>query len=296
MKVLASFFSAVIPFLMGAQAQLTGEVDYQELGISFTIPDGWFGQEGDGMVILGSNTVPGLVLITTHTSTKQELINEARAGLTDQNGTNMKLVSTLEDLSENAVAGKFNGTMEYQPAMAYIIGLANPYQGMGVTIISVTTAEQYSQEQEKVAKALYKSFQFKKIEKSSELEEWKQWLSNVRLTYMDSYYSQGSTSGGVGGGYSSEERIDLCAQGYFRMSGSSSVSVSGDNVSGYNGGTSAGNGSWEVRANGTGYVLILTYNNGETASYDLEYKDSKLYLNGYRYYRTIEGEYAPNCP
>ncbi len=295
MKNFVLILSAMFAFNL-TNAQLTGHVNYEELGISFDIPEGWMGQEGDDMVILGSNTVAGLVIITPHTSSKSELANEAKAGIVDQSGTNMQLAGNLEDLSKNAVAGMFTGTMENQQAKAYVIGVANPYEGgYGVTIMSVTTAEAWSQANKDVANKLYKSFAFKKIDKSSEVAEWKQWLSNVRLTYMDSYYSPSATEGGVGGGYSSEERIDLCAAGYFNFSGSSEMTISGDNVSGYNSGGSNGNGTWKIVAQGTQLVLILTYYNGQESSYNLEYKDEKLYLNGYRYFRTTEGEYAPNC-
>jgi hypothetical protein len=121
-------------------AQLQGHVNYEELGISFDIPPGWFGQEGEDMVILGSNTVAGLVILATHTSTKEELVQEARAGLVDQNGTNLRLDGELKTFGSNAVGGMFTGTMEYQAAKGYIIGMANPQEGgVGVTIISAST-------------------------------------------------------------------------------------------------------------------------------------------------------------
>jgi hypothetical protein len=204
----------------------------------------------------------------------------------------MQLEGKLSDLSSTALAGMFSGTMENQPAKAYVIGLVNPNEGgYGVSIMSVATKSEFSQTNKDVATALYKSFKFEKIEKGSEIAEWTEWLSNVRLTYMDSYYS----SGDVGGGYSSEERIDLCAAGYFLFNASNEMTVSGSNVSGYNSGGSSGNGKWKIVARGNQLVLLLQYHEGEESSYYLEYKDEKLYLNGYRYYRTTEGEYAPNC-
>jgi hypothetical protein len=278
-------------------AQLQGHINYEEFGISFDIPPGWFGQEGEDMVILGSNTVPGVVILTTHTSTKDELIQEARAGIVDQNGTNMRLSGELKMLGGTAVGGMFTGTMEYQSAKGYIIGMANPQEGgVGVTIISASTQETFGASNIEVAENLYNSFKFKKIDKSKEIQEWTQWLSNVRLTYMDSYYSPSATDGGISGGYSSEERFDLCQAGYFKQSGSNEMTISGDGVSGYNGGNNSGLGSWKIMARGNQLLLVLKYHNGKEASYKLEYKDEKLYLDGYRYFRTTEGEYAPNCP
>ena len=278
-------------------AQLQGHVNYEALGISFEIPPGWQGQEGEDMIILGSNTVAGLVIITTHSSTKAELIREANAGISDQYGTNLQLNGELKTFGSHAIGGVFTGTMEFQPAKSYIIGIANPQEGgLGVTIISASTQEAFSQANIEVADELYRSLEFKKIDKSGEISEWTQWLSNVRLTYMDSYSSPSSTDGGIGGGYSSEDRIDLCQGGYFKQSGSSQISIGGDGVSGYNGGNNNGQGTWEVVARGNQLVLVLKYHNGQEASYNLEYKDEKLFLDGYRYFRTMNGEYAPNCP
>lgn len=296
MNKLVSILITILSSFYFTNAQLQGQVNYDELGISFTIPDGWQGQEGEDMIVLGSNTIAGLVIITTHTSNKNELIQEAKAGIVDQNGTNMQLEESIETLTNNAVAGMFTGTMEYQQAKAYVIGMVNPNEGgIGVTIMSVSTAEAFSQANKDVATELYQSFKFKKIDKSSELAEWKEWLSNVRLTYMDSYYSPSSTDGGVGGGYSNEERIDLCSAGYFLFNSNNEMTISGDNVSGYNSGGNSGNGTWKIVARGNQLVLLLKYHTGQESSYNLEYKDEKLYLNGYRYYRTTEGEYAPNC-
>jgi hypothetical protein len=278
-------------------AQLQGHVNYEELGIAFDIPPGWFGQEGEDMVILGSNTVAGLVILATHTSTKEELVQEARAGLVDQNGTNLRLDGELKTFGSNAVGGMFMGTMEYQAAKGYIIGMANPQEGgVGVTIISASTQQAFSQANIDVADNLYQSFKFKKIDKRKEINEWTQFLSNVRLTYMDSYYSPSATDGGISGGYSREKRIDLCQAGHFKQSGSNDMTITGDGVSGYSSGNQAGQGSWKIMARGTQLVLVLQYHNGEEASYNLEFKDDKLYLDGYRYFRTTEGEYAPSCP
>jgi hypothetical protein len=278
-------------------AQLQGYVNYEEPGISFDIPQGWQGHEGEDMVILGSTTVPGIVIITTHTSTIDELMREAKSGIVDQNGTRLTLNGQLRMVGNNAVAGMFQGTMEYQPAKGYIIGVENPHEGgVGVTIISATTQEAFSQANIDVADQLYGSFNFKKIDKSSEISEWKQWLSNVRLTYMNSYYSPGAMDGGISGGYSSVERIDLCAAGHFNQSGNSQMTITGDGVSGYNSGNKNGQGSWKIVAKGAQLILVLHYHNGQESSYNLEFKDEKLYLNGYSYFRTTEGEYAPNCP
>jgi hypothetical protein len=164
--------------------------------------------------------------------------------------------------------------------------------------MSAAARQSYTAIHKQTALELYQTFQYKKIERSAsveaELKEWREWFQNVRLVYMDSYYSSSGT-GSVGGGYSSEERIDLCAAGYFNFSSSSDVSVSSTGASGYGYGNDQGQGKWEVITRRNTFILVLKYANGEVSEYDLKYEDSKLYLNGYRYYRITEGEERPDC-
>lgn len=279
-----------------AHAQLTGEVNYEQVGISFTIPDGWFGQEGNGVMVLGSNTLPGVVMLTTHNYSIEQIKTEAKRGYSEGYGTQLNLSGSLEDLSDHAVGGLFTGTLEGQSAKAYVIGVANPYEGPGVSIMSATLSSIYSEQYEEVAKQVFRSINFKEIDRSSELEEWKTYLSGVRLTYMDSYSSSSYTDGGVGGGYSTEIKIDLCTDGHFNYYNDSDMTVSGSGVSGYNDTNQQGAGNWKITFGSNGQpALVLNFHNSEVYSYNLSYEDQKTYLNGNRYFRTTDGDYAPDC-
>lgn len=277
-------------------AQLQGKVVYEQYGFEFTIPDGWIGQEGEEGILLGSNTVPGFVMLTIQNFTKAQLIEEARKGVSEQDGTYLSLSGPIDDLDDYSIGGLFQGTLGYEQAKAYLIGIGTDNKQFGVMILSAANSSSFSEANKKVALDLYASFKFKQstTTASDDLQEWIDWFKNVRLVYMSSYYSSDYTSGiGVGG--SSEERIDLCEQGYFRFNSYNDVTVSGANVSGYDQGGDQGNGTWEVIPNGRGYTLQLKFNNGEVSNYDLEYTNQELYLNGYRYYRITEGEERPNC-
>jgi len=175
------------------------------------------------------------------------------------------------------------------------VGISNP-DGIGVSIMAVTTPGAFGASHQNVCDEIHQSLVFSKVDRSSEITEWKNWLSNSRLTYMNSNYSSDYTAGGISGGYSSERRIDLCAQGYFADSSSSDMSISGSGVSGYSASNDEGSGTWEIKLGRDGnFALILNYNNGESAVYSMSYEDSKFYLDGTRYFVTSEGEYAPNC-
>ena len=123
-------------------AQQTGVVQYKELGVQFSIPNGWVGQESEAGFVMGHQSIPGLVLITSHNYTMEQLIQEAHKGIADQQGTRLQLTGQLKNWSTRAVGGEFQGTLEWQPAKAYIIGMANDL-GMGISIMIMTTTEHF---------------------------------------------------------------------------------------------------------------------------------------------------------
>ncbi|MEL6560559.1 MAG: hypothetical protein AAFQ94_20375 [Bacteroidota bacterium] len=279
-----------------ANAQLSGHVDYPELGVSFDIPSGWVGQETEEMIVLGSNSIPGLIIVQPHEYGINELRQQAREGMNEGNGTVFQLMGNLENLNSNAIGGEFAGTLEFEAAKSYIVGIANPYgKGTGAIIMAITTPANFNATYKNVCLQLFRSFRFKKVDHSSKIKEWKDYLSDSRLTYMDSYYSGSSTAGGISGGYDSKTTIDLCGRGYFNFNSNSSVSAGGSGISAYSTSGKAGQGTWDVEVSGGQLILALTYHNGEKRIFEMEYKDEKFYLDGSRYFVTSEGEYAPNC-
>ncbi|HMQ89233.1 MAG TPA: hypothetical protein PKB07_16660 [Flavilitoribacter sp.] len=296
MKKLLTLFLLLSGF--ASFGQVTGEIDYKYLGVSFTIPEGWMGQEAEMGYLMASNSVPGLILLLPHDQqyNLEQLKTQAQAGLNEGNGTYLQLSGPLADLGNGSIGGTFAGTLEQQPAKAYIIGMCNPY-GKGLSIIAVTTSDQFNGNYETYAKAVKNSVKFRKPEAREDIGEWKEWMKNVKLTYMESYNSiSPGVDGMTGGGYSLSKEIDLCGAGYFIYYGSSNISTGSDNSSAYSNSRDNGSGKWDIQTGPDGNpVLVLNFNTGETASYTLTYADKKLYLNGTRYFRTTDGEYAPNC-
>ncbi|WP_462247848.1 hypothetical protein [Ekhidna sp.] len=291
-KVYTIIFCFWFPF--SAISQISGEVNYEKLGIAFEIPKGWYGQESEEMLIMQSNSTSGYLLMQAHEFTLSQLKDEAKKGIVDNNGTSLKLEGDL-DIGPNYVGGIFSGTMEWEPVKSYLVGVINP-KGLGVMIMGVTSPNQYDEVYRKLCFEIYDSFKFTEVDRTSEYEEWKEWLSDSRLTYMNSNYSTDYSPGGISGGYSSTRKIDLCSKGYFSDYSYSDMSISGDNVSGYSTNEGEGAGSWRLEMDGYGsFTLILSYNSGEDEVYDLDYRDGKFYMNDTRYFVTSEGEYAPDC-
>lgn len=293
--------------IFSLSAQQTGKITFDQLGIAFTIPTGWVGQEGDGMYLLGSNSVPGLVLLLPQDYPDlNTLKRELQAGYADQMGSNLQLSGGLEALDATAYGGVYQGYLEGAPARGYVIGVLNP-KGAEVIILAITTTQAYSQAQVQAAKAVRNSLEFfapnvaaapaAPGNSAGSPAEWTQLLGGTKLTYMESYSSSSYTDGGISGGYSIEKTFDLCVEGYFKHSGSDNMSLGGDYSSGYSSSNSRGSGQWKVVSNAQGQAILrFEFYNGTVWEYVLSMQDKKLFLNNHRYYRTWTGDYAPNCP
>lgn len=91
-------------------------------------------------------------------------------------------------------------------------------------------------------------------------------------------------------------KIHLCPAGYFLFYDQSLVSAGNATANAYSAGSERGHGNWEVAEEGRAYYLVLNFQDGTRKSFQLSWgEDRKLFLDGSRFYRTWEGEYAPSC-
>ena len=125
-------------------------------------------------------------------------------------GSSLFLSEDLQNIAPKAISGFFSGSMEYPSIKACVISVENPYEGVGVKIMATTQPKLFSPVHKEVVDQIYASLDFKKVDRVNEFNQWKEFLSNVKLTYMDSYYSSSYSSDGISSGYSSERVIDIC--------------------------------------------------------------------------------------
>lgn len=276
-------------FTTGAYAQQTGLVEYPNLGMAFTVPDGWAGQETEFGFLIGSYTEPGFISISTHEyTTLEQLKAEARAGMQDANGTSLSLKGDFRPIDDFGVGARFEGNLEWQPARAYVIGLINPH-GPGVTIFAAAGADQYTEALEKTAGQIARSFVFTKPVVPPLAEQWKEFLIDTRLTYMYTYNS-------TGGGFSDKEEIDLCGQGFFNYNQQNNMAFDTGGGFGSSFESGRGSGTWKIMVNARNQpVLQLNFYSGEVYEYQLSKDGTKTMMNGKRYFRTTQGENAPHC-
>lgn len=277
-------------------AQVTGLVEYKALGLKFTIPSNWVGQETEEGMLLGSNTEAGLLVVLPHEYTSFEQIKQgADEGLVDE-GIQLRRSGAFRQEGSRGLGAEFSGMVQGESAKAYVIAVLNP-KGGGITVMALTTTAIYSEQLVSRARSLAGSVVFFEPEVSSAIQEWKTFLSNVRLAYISSYSSSG---GGSYGGYSDETVISLCGAGYYKFSSKSSMSIDTGGAFGSSHGSDQGAGSWNVVSDAQGNpLLVLKGHDGTNYQYKLSYEDNKTYLNGRRYFRTLPGDqngYGPDCP
>ncbi len=282
-------------------AQSTGHVSYPYLGIEFTIPQGWVGQELEGGYLIGHQSQPGIGFLTVlQANSLEEIRVQGQQGITEANGTRLIIEGDWETITPNALGSEFKGTLEGTPVKAYLVGVYNEY-GNSVMVMAAAAPNVYADIHKNLALQLTYSLSFSEAKESSEALEWKDFFSNAKLTYMESYYSNGGSYNGfsTGGGYEMTEEIHLCAQGYFKFKGSSSMTMDTGGAFGSSFDRSNGDGQWEIETDYQGGpVLTLTYHNGNVQEYKLTYEDNKTFLNGARYYVTYAKsgpDYAPDC-
>ena len=124
---------------------------------------------------------------------------------------------------------------------------------------------------------------FAEIETDTPLaQQWDGHLRGKKLTQLSSY-----SSGGVGGGYSSERVAFFCRDGSFLYFASSSVSVYGSlGGSGTSAGRTQTTGQWRIVSEGDVAAIEILNERGEHDYMRLEYRNGKTFVDGTRTFVT----------
>ncbi len=271
---------------LGLQAQqpMQGGIDYPELGISFTVPAGWTANEGDGLVFFGSETVPGLILMSIHDLTTMEEAKRSLESGFSEDGIELFPIDSMEMLKDSVALLEYGGQVEGQPAKGMGLAVLNPY-GDGVTIVALGLEKTFSPRLREAAMALLGSLAFREVAPSGPtVAKWQEHLTNVRLTRFQNAPSP-PVDGTAQKAHAIEQRIDLCDDGFTYYSRSEAEPAA-----------SQSKGEWEVIAGAKGQpTLHLMHVTGQHSEFLLVEQEGRTYLDGQRWLRTWEGEHAPEC-
>ena len=265
-------------------------------GVEFKAPEDWQYQKNEMGYVMGHNSIAGVILITSSPySNLDEMMQGAYQGIQEEGGTSLQLKGEPVAFGNNGLAGNYQGTLNWEQVTAYAIGLVSPVGGTSVSCMIITTPALFTDKHKSTLESIANSFNFFKPEIPDVVKEWDDWFKTAggcRLKYLSS--SGNSNYGGGYTGSSSEATIDLCPNGTFSSSSSSEFSMSIDAGSAYSGSNDGGVGQWELSFNGTNPVLVLNFNDGQTAEYVLTYVEQKTYLNDTRYFVLFNAD-GPGC-
>jgi len=237
-------------------------------GFSFSVPSGWLYQQTEEGVILGHNTIAGMILVLPHmASTIQEVRSEMQGGITDE-GLELYLAGSLKALSKGILAGEYQGTFQFQQVRARCFGTLSPYGGAGAFIIAMTTPQQYGSALSGPADAIARSMQYQKMDGGN-------LAGHFSGTWVH-YSKYGQTT------------VTLAANGDYYFHDESSYSGNlGDGTSNKGtwsiGGESRDRGRWTVRGNKQAGSLIITYQDGsrENIEYQVFVEKGQAYWSEY---------------
>ena len=269
---------AFLPFFPWAQGQL---IDLPKYGVSFQIPEGWVAQMEEEYILMGHQTIPGLIIIFENTAaTPEELKQSAEEGLYDE-GVSLKPEASFT-IDENKVSGYYTGYFQGSEVRAYAVGLISRV-GSGFTAIVLTETSVFGDVHIAEMGKLVESVRFKAISGTYSTDQWKGWLAGSQLRYLSS--SGGSDYGGGYSGTSQDTRINLCSNGSFLYYNSSSSSFDGSGGFGYTHGSDDSNGSYEIIGKAGRTYLRLAFTSGEVAEYQITSNDQDhTLLDGTRYF------------
>lgn len=272
----------LIIFLLGlietpTAQQLPSHNEFQELGLSFDIPFGWQGQLSDSSVLLGHNSISGLMVLTENTAKNAtQLKTLAMEGLTDE-GVQLTPSDEFRVVANNRVEGFYQGQFNGAQVKVYAIGLINGL-GNGMNIIIMTETDKFTQQHQQEANKLAKSVKFFKSIDSNATQNWKNKITGTQLKYFNT-----STFSG-GSGISDRTTIDLCNNGQFIYYSNSHASF--DSSGGYGSANNQNNnqGSYAIKTLGTQSYLQLTFTNAEVYEYALSTnQQNNTFLDDSRY-------------
>lgn len=270
---------------MAKAQKLPKTVDLPELGLRFYIPDGWSGGIQEDYILLGHETLPGMMLLfQNHSKTAQELKNLAEQGIVED-GVFLNPSNDFMVVSNKRVQGYYEGQYDGVDVKAYAVGLLNDF-GSGLSLLIMTERDKFSNVHEKEAEKLLKAVHFSKPKRENNdvVQFWKGRLVGKTLKYLFTRSSQDFNGGSTG--YNERRVISFCGNGRFSYYSSANASMdTGTNANRYNDAKTNNTGNYEIYTAQNAIWLKLSFDNAEAYTVELTTDDAGLttFIDGSRY-------------
>jgi hypothetical protein len=268
------------------------EIGEPSWGFAFRPPDGWVERHDRNGVIMGHNTIGGMILVYPHREKSLEALRESMANRIEEEKMSFTLKGALDVSGSNRLRGTYTGTYEDQPAQALGVATLSPYGG-GAVIIAITSPDQDARDLFAAADAVAAAMSYSEVQRSAADEF-------LAKTYYS--YSGSSTSTSLS---STERWLNLCTDGTFSWKKESSTSVNRDagtygddgELRGSTLYQGKGEGTWTAEGDESSGTLILTYHNGEVVRMRYEVSTNPHDCGGYGCAVKFDGRlYHPGRP
>ena len=215
-------------------------------GLSFATPPQWMVNDRGMVLLLGSNSEPGLMVVRFLRKTDAAKLRAGYAEGLNEEGLHLVPTVPLQSLALGklrALAGELGGTsQDGQRIRARVIGVPTPY-GDAAVVLGITTEEKYAR-LKSTTDALAASLAFRKPTLPAAQE------------FLAGRYWAFSGSSSYSGSYSSEAKMALCADGTFR-SGSAGIA----------GVQHGAGGRWSAEGDELQGTVTVTYADGRSERY-----------------------------
>lgn len=274
------------PSQIYSQIELKENVRYEgnthlvipSLGISFVVPQGFFGgvASGSPFMVLADPSNEVTIIITADEMKEESISGELQRQISIDEGLSISPLGMVKKEGRRWW-GDYRVENATQDMNCYVeVRLGNYNIGAGCIVIATPSAIERSK---KAATDLLRGMTFTvpvqpQLAKASGIDQpWAEYLKGRALKY---FYTQGD--------FSDTDFIHLCSNGTF---GRRKSTVSG-------GSTGTGSiwggdqGTWQATGNGDEGTLILNNRDGTRTEFKIQYRQGTkglgIYLNGYRYY------------
>jgi hypothetical protein len=236
-----------------------------EEGFAFDLAGGFrLGMHKDGYYLLGSKTIPGLILIKALPGlTAAELNRSLRSGYADRT-VQLTPEGAAEDVPIQGGSGRLaevSGSLMKDEVRGLLAGYLRPEEG-GLLIFAVTTPDQWPDLQP-IARQIAESVALFDPDEQELVGVWKERLSGFQLMYAP----QGSDP------KDAEEIFHLCGDGSFVYQQPAAEPSSADRA-----------GSWKIVAAEGQASIEFTFADGTSRAEELSREDFHTYLGKQRYF------------
>jgi hypothetical protein len=257
----------------GDAALGAGEAGDPQWGFKFTPPAGWKWQREKSGILLGHDTIPGLIWVFPHDQADlQAVARQMQEGLSEE-GVLLSLAGPVEPQGNSALVGEYTGMVQGEQARGRGIGTLSPYGG-GAYILAVTTPDKFGRPLMEAADAIARAMRYLKVD-----------VSDLVRHFAGRWASY---SGGAGGGTlvnytlfpdgSFSDQSETSYSGEYSSDGWSSPDTSWGAT-----GVSSARGRWKVRGNKRQGQLILSWQDGsqQVINYQVFVEKGNVYWREY---------------